>query len=123
MKLRIKGNSIRLRLLKSEVERFAAEGAISEQIGFGGSVLRYSLRMSDKAESINARFANNEIEILIPEAGARDWTGNGDVGFETEQAIGGGEALAIIIEKDFACVDRPDDPDREDAFPNPNVTC
>ncbi len=123
MKLRIKGNSIRLRLLRSEVERFAAERNISDEARFGSSALRYSLRMSDEAESIIAKFANDEIEVLMPEAAARDWTTNGEVGFQTDQTIGGGEALTIIIEKDFECVDRPDDPDREDAFPNPNVVC
>ena len=35
MKLRIKGNSIRLRLLRSEVERFTANGKISEEVRFG----------------------------------------------------------------------------------------
>ena len=123
MKLRIKGNSIRLRLLRSEVDRFAAERKISEELGFGASALRYSLQMSPEAESIEARFANNEIEVLIPEAAARAWATNGDVGFETQQAIGNGETLTIVIEKDFVCIDRPDDPDRDDAFPNPNSTC
>ena len=123
MKLRIKGNSIRLRLLRSEVERFAAEGEISDELGFGGAALRYSLRMSEKAESINAEFANNEIVVLVPDAFARDWASNDEVGFETEQAIGKDETLTILIEKDFVCIDRPQDPDRDDAFPNPNVVC
>jgi hypothetical protein len=123
MKLRIKGNSIRLRLLRSEVDKFSADGKISEDVVVGPGTLRYSLRMSSEAESIQARFVNDEIEVLIPEAAARAWATNGDVGFEAEQAVATGETLAIVIEKDFVCVDRPDDPDRDDAYPNPNVTC
>ena len=123
MKFRIKGNSIRLRLLRSEVDRFAAEGRISDEVRLGTNALRYSLLMSDEAESIYSRFENNEITVFIPARAARNWTTGEMVGFETVQAIDGGEGLTILVEKDFVCVDRPEDPDRADAFPNPNVVC
>ena len=123
MKLRIKGNSIRLRLLRDEVERFASEGRITDEARFGANGLRYSLIMSDEAETIHANFEDQEISVFIPERAARDWTTSERVGFETEQVIGGDQTLSILIEKDFACLDRPDDPDREQAYPNPNVAC
>jgi hypothetical protein len=122
MKLRIKGNSIRLRLLRDEVERFAAEGRISEEIEFGTNTLRYSVLASKDVESIFATFSENEIAILIPEAMARDWASTEMVGLETDQAIKNGR-LTILIEKDFVCLDRPNDPDREKAYPNPNAVC
>ncbi len=126
MKLRINSNSVRLRLLRSEVERFAAAGQISEEIEFGtdrSSYLRYSLVTSPEAESLSARFRGNEISIVVPAAIAKRWTSSDDVGIEYVQPIGGGESLKIIVEKDFECIDRPDDPDRADAYPNPNATC
>jgi hypothetical protein len=123
MKLRIKGNSIRLRLLRSEVEQFAEAGCLSEEVSFGDSELKYSLLMSSDDDTIRAEFTYNEIMIFVPQQAAREWVSNEQVGFETEQAVGPDKTLAIIIEKDFVCIDRPDDPDREDAFPNPNVTC
>jgi hypothetical protein len=123
MKLRIKGNSIRLRLLKSEVEKFAADGLISDATSFGPNSLRYTLAMSKDAEAIIGKLDGSEITVFIPEQAARDWTTNDNVGFETEQALGPTESLTIIVEKDFVCVDRLNDPDREDAYPNPNVTC
>jgi hypothetical protein len=123
MKLRIKGNSIRLRLLKSEVEKFAQDGHISDRTSFGTSELLYTLAISKDARSIVGTFDKNEITISLPEQMARDWATNDVVGFETEQAVGSNEILTIIIEKDFVCIDRPDDPDREDAYPNPNVVC
>jgi hypothetical protein len=46
MKLRIKGNTLRLRLLRSEVERLAAAGVVTEEIRFGPATydaLRYSV--------------------------------------------------------------------------------
>jgi len=88
MKLRIKGNSIRLRLLRTEVEKFAAAGQISEEIEFGtdrSSYLRYSLVTSPGAESIAARFSGNEISIVVPIAIANKWTSSDEVGFECEQ--------------------------------------
>ena len=123
MKLRIKGNSIRLRLLRSEVEQFADAGKISEEVSFGTSELKYSLLMSSSTDAIHAEFAYNEIMVFIPEKAAKDWTTNDNVGFEIEQPINPNDSLTIIVEKDFVCIDRPDDPDREDAYPNPNVTC
>lgn len=126
MKLRIKSNSIRLRLLRSEVERFASAGQISEEIEFGtdrSSYLRYSLVTSPEADAVSARFRGNEISIVVPVAIAKNWASSDEVGFESEQSIGSGESLKILVEKDFECVDRPDDPDRDDAFPNPNSEC
>jgi len=126
MKLRIKGNSIRLRLLQSEVERFAAAGQISDEIEFdagGAAYLRYSLVTSPAAESMTARFRGNEISIVVPTLVAQQWASDDQVSLESEQPIGSGETLKILVEKDFVCIDRPDDPDREDAFPNPKVVC
>jgi hypothetical protein len=123
MKLRIKGNSIRLRLLKSEVEKFAEQGYISDEVRFGDGTLKYSVRMSDSADVIKGIFAENEIVVVIPEKAARDWAGTESVGFEAEQPIAANESLTIVIEKDFVCMDRLDDPDRADAYPNPNIEC
>ena len=122
MKLRIKGNSIRLRLLRSEVERFSADGRISDVLQFGASELRYSLVNSNDADAIRARFDGNDIAVDVPAAIAKDWAEGDAVGIEAEQPLDEG-SLSILVEKDFECIDRPDDPDRDDAFPNPQLTC
>lgn len=123
MKLRIKGNSIRIRILKSEVERFAAEGRIVDELSFGASSLRYSLQTSREAEAVHARFEDSEIAIIVPEVLASEWTSSEMVGFDVEQPVAGGATLSILVEKDFVCIDRPDDPDRADAYPNPSLEC
>jgi hypothetical protein len=126
MKLRIKGNSIRLRLLRSEVERFAAAGQISETVEFGPgptSFFRYTLLISPDVKTTSAEFRGNEIAIMVPEATARMWIKSDMVGFDIAQPIGNGDTLSILVEKDFVCLDRPNDPDREDAFPNPSSEC
>jgi hypothetical protein len=123
MKLRIKGNSIRLRLLRSEVERFAADRLIMDEVRFGANSLRYTLAMSEDATSVYAKFDNGEITVSIPEAEARRWAEGNDVGIEVEQPIAADESLTVTVEKDLVCIDRPDDPDRADAYPNPNLSC
>ena len=115
MKLRIKGNSIRLRLLRSEVARFADEGRISDEINFGAGTLRYTLVISD-SDSTYATFHNNQISVFVQSETAREWATTDQVGIESEQPIGDSETLSILIEKDFVCVGRPDDPDSADAF-------
>lgn len=122
MKLRIKGNSIRFRLLQSEVRRLEASGSISEETRFGtrnDQVLKYSIAVSDGVDDLSAEYSDSQILVLIPETMALDWCSNDQVGIEKSVEIDGETTLHVLIEKDFECVGRPDDPDRADAFPHP----
>ncbi len=124
MKLRIKGNSIRLRLLRSEVERLAASGVVTEDVRFGtgtDQALKYSIAASDGVEEVTAQFSDNQILIMLPESVAIDWTTTDRVGIEASQEISEGCDLTILIEKDFECTGRSEDPDRHDAYPNPDA--
>jgi hypothetical protein len=122
MKLRIKGNSIRFRLLQSEVKRLEAAGTITESTSFGirtDQTLKYSIAITDGVEELSVEFSDNQILILLPETLALEWCRGDEVGIENEIEIDGETTLSVLIEKDFECVGRPDDPDREDAFPHP----
>lgn len=123
MKLRIRGNSIRLRLLRSEVAKFSATGIFKESIDFGASKLTYILRRSDQTTALSAHFADNEITVLIPAQTAQNWTETELVGLTGEQRISDSETLKILVEKDFVCLDRPDDEDNQDAYPNISHKC
>ena len=126
MKLRINGNSIRLRLLRSEVEKLGATGAVSEAVRFGpngSDTFQYTLSISYDADSISARFAANEMIVLVPANITYNWTKGDAVSLAAEQRIDENEPLTILIEKDFVCLDRPEDPDNADAFPRPNTNC
>src|SRR3954466_9591000 len=119
MKLRIKGNTLRLRLLRSEIDRLEHLGVVSDEIRFGvdtGQALKYSIAASDGVDVVTAQFSDNQILILIPESDAIDWTTTDRVGIEATQDVGGNTALSILIEKDFECLTRPDDPDNADSF-------
>ena len=124
MKIRLRKNSIRLRLLQSEVKQLEKSGAVTEEIHFNkAQILIYTLKISNTATEICAFFETNKITVEIPEKAARIWTATAQIGLEFEQKIGDGAALKITIEKDFICVQRPLDPDNSDAFPQPESNC
>jgi len=112
MKIRIKGDSIRFRLTRSEVERFDIDGRIKEETNFGNKVLTYVLQRCD-GEVITAEYLNDTITIYMPEKMADEWTTTEKVGFENEDGL-----LSLYIEKDFQCLDNVAE-DQSDNYPNP----
>ena len=126
MKLRLRENSIRLRLLQTEVTQLRETGNVSERIIFGigpTETLTYSLRVSGEAEKIFAQMTDNKIEIFLPLKAAENWADTNEVGLYETQDIGDLGKLKITVEKDFVCVERPLDEDNKDAFPHPKMNC
>jgi len=124
MKIRISGNSIRFRLRQSEVKRFSKDGTITEVISFGPLV-------SDKLGFILERAVSNEfsikydthtVTIRIPQILSEKWAQTEMVGFDETIQTGKGEAVSVLVEKDFACLDGTDI-ENADAYPNPNAPC
>ncbi len=120
MKLRIRGNTLRLRLTQPEVERFGATGRVEERIRFGpGERLTYTLEASDAVGHLAAHYEEGRIAVRIPAASARAWVESDQVSLESAQPIEGDEALEILIEKDFQCLHKPPAEKEADAFPHP----
>lgn len=124
MKLRIRGNSIRLRLGRAEVAELVETGKVEEMTEFGaGQCLQYALITSADVQGPRATFRPARIELVVPERLARDWAAGDDVGISAEQSLGtrAGEAgtLRLLIEKDFACLKAPPGEDQSDAFSHP----
>jgi hypothetical protein len=118
MKLRLHGNSIRLRLTRPEVARFAETGRVEDCVDFGnGAALVYSLEKSAAVASMRVSYSVQGIAVQLPLEVADEWTATDRVGVESEQSTGSG-SLAVLIEKDFKCVHNPEEQD-EDAYPNP----
>jgi len=59
--------------------------------------------------------------ILLPTDQAIDWGVTDQVGIAEHIALGKLGSLGLLIEKDFACLDRSEE-DNEDTFPNPNAS-
>lgn len=126
MKLRLRENSIRLRLLRTEVARLLETGEVAEKIVFGvnpAETLIYAVRATDGTREVAARFAGNCIEILIPSGTAKNWAETDEVGLYAEQKIDDSMNLKISVEKDFVCTERPADADNRDTFPHPKMKC
>ncbi len=122
MKIRIKGNSIRLRLTKTEVDNFAANGFVEEKTEFGDTYFSYRMENSPHHQELAAVYQGNLITVFIPTAIAQNWTSTELVGFENKMDIGNDKQLFLLVEKDFVCLDNTFE-DQSDNFPNPNAVC
>lgn len=125
MKLRIRKNSLRLRLQQHEVQQLVATGAVTDETCFGDSTLRCTIETSTSIIAPCANLASNTIRIRVPTSAAVQWSQSDQVGILAEQSTPAGPLL-ILIEKDFACL-QPRDPalreDDSDAFDNPHSSC
>lgn len=125
MKIRIKGNSLRMRLTKSELAQIEAGLAVSESIRFSPkSKLTYSLVPSHEVKLIEAHFDGQTISVRVPMKEAQGWAASFTVSLKTESSNENPEALFILIEKDFFCL-KPrthEIEDESDLFDNPNET-
>ena len=121
MKLRIKGNSLRLRISPSEMSRLLETGRIEETIHFvpdPNARLTYALEHNADAKSMCVRYRPQELTVVISSGDMRQWASGPDVGLYGETSTSTG-TLQLAIEKDFACLDKSD-VENADTFPNPN---
>ncbi len=122
MKLRIKGNSIRLRLSKSEVEKFPDTKYIEECTSFGNNFFVYALKCKNDSKELSADFKDGKITVFIPEIFIKDWAVNNVVGFNSQIETRNPEGLNILVEKDFKCLDETEE-DQSDNYENPGKSC
>jgi hypothetical protein len=115
MKLRIRGNSLRLRLSQSEVTQLTQEGRVEDAISFGPSKLTYVLATAD-VDRIGAIYEDHRIVVTLPSDRAKAWTSTDEVGIEND-----GEPK-ILIEKDWSCLKPREGEDDSDAYPHPEQT-
>jgi len=119
MKLRIHGNSLRLRLNRTEVAELAQNGRVENALEFGQRAkLIYSVEAAQNLAEPRAAFFKGSISIQVPEAAVREWARTERVEISGEQPLRDGQRLAILIEKDFQCMHKESDDDA-DAYPNP----
>jgi hypothetical protein len=115
MKIRIKGNSLRYRLTKKDVEQFSDNGYIEESVGLGNQTLTYALQKCS-SDQLSATFENNKITLFMPAVMAGEWLLTDKVGFEYQD-----KGLFLLVEKDFKCLDNAAE-DQSDNYPNPLAT-
>ena len=121
MKLRLQFNSIRLRLKRGDVERFARTGRVEEHISSGSDsaqAFQYVLEASHAISSLTASITPGSVVVKVPVAQALKWASTSQIGIEGEQSTGAQAPLRILVEKDFACIDGTEE-QNADTFPNP----
>jgi hypothetical protein len=118
MKLRIKGNSLRYRLTRPEVEQFSKTGLVEERVNFGAVTLSYVLRSTETGE-LSASFGDNQITVYLPAGLVEEWMRTDKAGFEHRMPLNGTqENLYLLVEKDYTCLDNVEE-DQSDNYPNP----
>ena len=122
MKLRIKGDSVRLRLTRPEVGELDERGEVEDRVRFAaGAALVYRVKRDAVVATPTAAYDRNTIEVLIPEQAARTWCNTDVVTLEyTKQTAEG--RLQIVVQKDFSCLVPRVGEDESDQFPHPRRT-
>jgi hypothetical protein len=66
------------------------------------------------------RYSEGEITVLLPAGLADTWCSTDLVGIAERVSLGAFGSLELVIEKDFACLDRSEQ-ENEDTFENPHA--
>jgi hypothetical protein len=112
MKIRIKGNSLRYRLTKSDMYRLSHEGYLEDKTDFVDRQLVYVIQKTNDKE-LSAFFNENVICLQVPGKMISELNSTDRIGFDGKQGD-----LYLLVEKDFTCLDNVDE-DQSDNYPNP----
>ncbi|WP_405198457.1 DUF7009 family protein [Christiangramia sp. LLG6405-1] len=117
MKIRIRGNSVRYRLTKDEVEHLCKEKSIEERTNFSKLDFIYEIKVTD-TEQLDIHFYDNKITLKISDSLIQNWETNNRVGFSHSVVTSNGKSIDVLLEKDFTCLeDRGED--ESNNYPNP----
>ena len=125
MKLRIRSNSVRLRLGPREVQSLLQNGSLVETVRFGAGdtqALRYRLVLSSTGAPMSAQIKDFEITISISRSVTQAWAEDDGLTIVGEQSVGNDQTLKILVEKDLQCLESTAEPE-QDVYPNPSATC
>lgn len=120
MKLRIRDNSVRLRLTRAEVDALNQHGLVSARTEFpGGRTFEYQVESSPASVKPEAFFSESVISVRLPETLVLAWASSNQVSISGDQQIDDNETLKVLVEKDFACLAPREGEDESDMFPHP----
>jgi hypothetical protein len=112
MKIRIKGNSLRYRLTRTDVAHLVESGYLEDKVDFPGDMLTYALQLTDD-EQLSSGFKENTITLFMPKLMLTELADTDKVGFEHAA-----DNIYLLVEKDFTCIDNVAE-DQSDNYPNP----
>ncbi len=120
MKLRIRENTLRFRLGRSEVETFDQTGAIGDNVRFGLGKNDFGYVLEKTPDSnFSASFADGIIVVRVPASDANTWASSDEVSLAGTYLTDEHSEIRILIEKDFVCLNAHNDEDQSDRYPHP----
>lgn len=97
-----------------------AEGVVRASVSFsGGAGLNYVCETSQTASAPAATFDGTTLAVQLPAATVARWAGSEQVSISGEQRLDGENRLALLVEKDFACLAPREGEDESDMFEHP----
>jgi len=120
MKIRIKGNSVRLRLTKTEVDIFCSTGRFTEETRLPNGTFTYTLAIKEDIDAMDALLQQNGVTLYISKELVTDWATDDRVGFQHALPLENDTTLSLLVEKDFVCMDQRIE-DQSDNYPNPKL--
>ena len=121
MKIRIRENSVRYRLTKSEVEAFCREGYFEQKTHFESKTFTYALKARSDIDELYADFRKDTISLFLNDVLAVNWDKEERVGFSGTMETKNGHCISLLLEKDFICMDETLE-DQSDNYPNPRYS-
>lgn len=121
MKIRIKDNSVRYRLQRSEVDHLHTHGSIEKKSQLSNAILDYGIVVDNNIEEARILIQGSRITAHVPSAATMEWTQSDIVGMYYDVAHDHG-VTKLIIEKDFKCLDDTSE-DQSDMYDNPKDAC
>ena len=106
MKLRIEGNSLRLRLSEAELQQFGQKGRLEAAAAFGpgeSQTLHYVLARREAIAGVTAEFTGHVITVYLPESTAQAWIDNAEASLSGLVDNGTAQGLKVLVEKDQDC--------------------
>ena len=98
------------------------DGRVEETIQFSPDrCLVYGLAVADDGPA-RVTYADDQVVVTLPRPAVQRWLDPSEVSIHDQQAIGNGETLKILVEKDFTCLAPREGEDDSDLFPNPNLS-
>lgn len=125
MKLRIQGNSIRLRLQQREIAQLRDQGHVTESLLLGtGPEDTFTYRLERYPGAVvQLRREPTGLVVRLPAAWAAELAETDRVGVDVEVPVAPGAMVRVKIEKDYACLTERPGEDESDAFPHPEGPC
>lgn len=108
MKLRVKDNSLRIRLSADEVGRLLSGKKVEAATRFAAGpsqCLVYGVECWPDVPAMTSVYKPGHIRILIPEDQLRHWGASDATSLRASQPIGDGQSLQLLVEKDMPCKD------------------